>query len=332
MFVLDCNNLLQERNLLWIAFQTNPFGDTCLDVGGFEDSVLKMKNNLKNMGFHMAALGRNMRNSQQISNIKVDLVNNRANYDVKLQQEIPHLKSATYGIIPTLIPLNERDKETKLEKVIKELINPLKNNVMVIYDDQKFNSKEIITKIQNVKKRTNVFVYDPKEEEDDEIKWIDELDQFVSHQDQAILVISMGLVAGVESRDVIYLMNCAYNLDANTRCTMLRCVQNLSVIGLFDDVYNDFTTFSGFHVNSSFIQCNDKFKGRQRGLKCIDCKKQQDLKKKDKEKNYDENKNDFLICFDCSFVCHQDHAFELTLPSKIKETKCMCENVCCKIN
>ena len=116
-----------------------------------------------------------------------------------------------------------------------------------------------------------------------------------------------------------------------TRCTMLRCVQNLSVIALFDDERSDLTTFSGFHVNSSFIKCNNQVKDGYYGFKCIDCKKKQNLKKKGKKKDDDDYENDFLICKGCSFVCHQGHAFEEAYSSKTKGKKCMCENVCCKI-
>ena len=102
---------------------------------------------------------------------------------------------------------------------------------------------------------------------------------------------------------------------------------------------NYLTIFNGFHINPSFIKCNNTFQGEQKGLYCTDCKTNGNVFLGNKhgneikgEKDGDvDDKNKFLICFQCSFICHQHHSFKQDWSPDIEGTKCMCESSHCKI-
>ena len=61
-FVLKCYSLIRSGTLFWLAFQTNALSDITSNKTSYRDSIIKMKSNLKNNGFHLASLSTNMRN------------------------------------------------------------------------------------------------------------------------------------------------------------------------------------------------------------------------------------------------------------------------------
>ena len=90
--------------------------------------------------------------------------------------------------------------------------------------------------------------------------------------------------------------------------------------------------------SESFIKCKDFFKEGEWGLDCIDCNKNRNLILGSKEENDVKEESDdgvddqnkFLICNECSLLCHQHHSFNTVFTSGIKEKKCMCKSNHCK--
>ena len=325
-FVLKCASLLTDKSLFWLAFQTNALSDITTSNASFGESIMKMKNNLKDNGFHLARLSTNMRNCCEVASIKVSPVG----ASFKLQMGVEHLNSATYGAIPNLIPLNNRNTNSRFKDVLREALSleSFDRSILLIHDGRIFDSNEIANILATFKTE-KVFTFDPDLQEEDISKL--QFEQFLSHTYDAVLISHQDYVTGIEACNVIYVMQGNSNVDAMLRCTLLRAVQSLCIIDVFSDSSFYLSSLSGFRLNSSYIECTNTFSSNQYGLICKDCTEymKKALMRKEDGEEVDAFEEKFTICFDCSFDCHQGHVFEFDFNVINKE--CLCKNKRCKI-
>ena len=179
-----------------------------------------MKINLNEKGFHLASLSTNMRNCCEVASIKVNPVGE----SFKLQEGVMHLNSATYGTIPNLIPLNIKNVSERFKDLLQKALtlDSFNGSILLIHDGRIFSSSEIAKTLASIAKES-VYIFDPLFQDEDAS--ILQFKNFLAHTGDAILVSHQSFVTGIESCNVIYIMEGNSNVDAMLRCTLLRAVQ-----------------------------------------------------------------------------------------------------------
>ena len=99
-----------ENPFLWVSFQTNPLLDFTRNLGSFESEFEKLTKTLGRLGFHIAEMSSNMRNSKQIGQLaKEAKVSSGLGSGFRGKIPILNVHSTVNSQTPTHIPMNQDD-------------------------------------------------------------------------------------------------------------------------------------------------------------------------------------------------------------------------------
>ena len=297
--------MVKDPNLLWFAFQPNSVVDITEDKLDFELALLRLKQQLNEMGFHISSLGCNMRSTREISKIQLK---SQDSYH-EMREYIPTLKSSITGKLPVLIPFQKiiEIKNPKLSFLMKDVIcsedTTWESNWAILHDST-YNSHEIARELMTTNSTKEIKVYADDKNEKDNLK---DLEHFV-YSKNTVLITNAKFFTGCEAANILYLWD-SDNYDAkdSIRCSMFRAVERLFVIYMFNE--DDNFRLDGFCVETKYLECQKMVKST-----CYECKTC-------RLKN---------VCFSCKHSCHHEH--ELKLVHTLDIVKCDCAEKSCKIN
>lgn len=328
-FVSRCHRLVKEENLLWVAFQSNTFADMCGVKDGFNTAFTSMMKSLEEEGFHLARLSSNMRNTKEISQVKVD----NETRDWKMNNIMTKLTSSTVGKIPLMILVhkNDFDCETQLgQQAIQHALSSIDKNIenLVVFHDNTFVTTEIKKRLAQATSK-DIIMYPAKDSEQS----IKDLKRFLVKnkkpvKDEKILLLHEVFFVGCEASNIIYVTN-DYN-NSSARCSILRATQNLIMVNVFSGDYGNEFTFKGFNVETKFLRCQNQLQVYGYGYECKTClNKNESLDEEDEEE--DAKVSDVVVCKSCKYACHQGHTLK-RIPIYPKPAFCECNSiVSCKI-
>ena len=301
-FIRDAEQLIDSKDVFWLSIQSNLAADVADAEESFNTQLQRLIQDLKSKSFVIPLFTANMRNSSQISNVKVEYQGEK----FKMSSEIEKLSSTVMGQRPSLHLVNKEDVLQELPNLLNEAFDKIDNssenssNIVILYceDSNIFNSNEIqmaISKTQT--KHVNIFDPDNLSSEENE----NNLKHFLNNTNQ-ILVVDQELFTGCEASNVIYLGDdCSANLFM--RCALLRAVANLTLVFSIDNDDSIFTNFDGFELDTNKLKCYNTLKNYS--WKCDLCK-------------------NASICKSCSLFCHRQHQLEEEDYSKNNGNPCQC--------
>ena len=297
-----------ESSLLWFAFQPNAFTDLSESSREFPTALLRMKENLKNKGFHLASLASNMRSTREISKIQL---NRDVDYGHSMQEHITKLKSSIAGKLPEIILINKRDQDSKLKDAFYDVLNITETSNSAnwtLLHASNFSSYDIEKQLIKAGIQHNIQIYAGDKNETDNLKSVEHFLQ----NDTTLLVVEAKYFTGCETPNILYLLSddgltgaMTHHTGDSNRCTMLRAVERISIIYLFDD-YNDFK-FEGVCRVTKYLNCENEIGYYH--YACKPCRLSH-------------------ICTSCEFSCHHGHTLERLFE---KPAKCECQQHDCKI-
>ena len=332
--LLECLELVGGLKTFWVAFQSNVLTDLNITTEGFEDTFEIFQSQLnKKMG--IVQLKYNMRNSQQISEtipkgmletqktkkhiphgIHSTAVMGKHTIDIPLDREELMANKAnklhevlTYAIqvftklrtcvVDTKGQQTSQDKSTKMYKRFAVLIEPpLFIGLAKVVGDvlRKILEPQRIfihpSKFWEGVRNPNEVIYDSFSDEN--------LHILLDGTNDGILVARADECFGMETASLI-LISTGANADrsfSNTRCSVLRAVEELVVINVVSNYFS--VNFDGALQELRFIQCKKGAFLRQ----CLDCK--------------------IEVCTSCLAVCHKGHV----VPKQIKRAGGQADEYC----
>ena len=330
--MLECLELVGGLKTFWVAFQSNVLTDLNITTESFEDTFEIFQSQLnKKMG--IVQLKYNMRNSQQISEtIPKGMLETQ-----KTKRHISHgiHSTAVMGKHTIDIPLDREElmanKETKLNEVLNYVIQAFISLRSCVVDNkgpsqdksQKMYKRfavliepplfielakvvgDVLRKILEPKsvfihpskfwegvRNPNEVIYDSFSDEN--------LHSLLDGSNDGILVARADECFGMETASLI-LISTGANADrsfSNTRCGVLRAVEELVVINVVSNYFS--VNFDGALQELRFIRCKKGAFLRQ----CLDCK--------------------IEVCTSCLAVCHKEHI----VPEKIKRASGQVDEYC----
>ena len=218
------------------------------DESSFQRALLKMKQNLKEKGFHIASLGCNMRCTREISKTKIEGGNNYQ----KMHEYINTLKSSITGKLPVLILCNKKNWVVAIKEVVCSKAGSDGQNWVILHSrGDSWGSLETSHEIKKELVNSNIFkdikVYaDDKDEKDNEC----DLEDFV-YNSNTVLITESKFFTGCETRNILYLFDDDADFPESMRCSMFRATEQLYII---QRIYGDEPDykFSGFIADKKY--------------------------------------------------------------------------------
>ena len=281
---------MKKDHLLWISFQSNAFADVGHVQDDFNPAFTQMKTTLEEEeGFHLAQLGSNMRNTQEISQLKVD--NEDSTW--AMREGINKLSSTLSGKIPLLILLNNDDWRKPLAqealKYAYKAMDDTNGNIVILHTDY-LKTDDIHNMLNQLGIPQQIIPYPCSPS--NQSQSTDKLKEFLNEQDK-ILICHQDLFVGCEASNIIYFVKDA-TLGESVRCSFLRASQNLII--LCD--YKSGLTFKGFNVENKFLTCYGQME--YVAYECITCLTTESMKRLQKYAS-------MKVCKGCKYACHQGH-------------------------
>ena len=311
-FILSCFDLVHDPSVLWFAIQPNAMVDV---VSGNDETLqsrlLHMKEMFNDKGFHLASLSSNMRCTKEISNVEID---RESGGSYQMKEYTSRLKSSVIGTLPILIPICTKDPKngygrTNWTNAMKGIVQgneslPNTDNWVILHD-MTIRSNQIKKQLKEAGMSKDIRTYS---DDQDEPTNLEELKYFVENQN-SVLIVESKLFTGCETANVIYLCNDSVgNEDSSLRCHLLRTVQNLVIIYLFNDDID--IKFKNICLDTKYLTCERKIYQNDFMYNCLDC-------------------NLSNICSSCQFSCHQEHIIEDVFVKD--DIDCNCVSNLCKI-
>ena len=310
-FIQNAKMLIDAKDVFWLSIQSNTLADVARMDKSFNIQLNKLILDLKSKSFVVPLLNANMRNSSQISNIKID----RENSQYRMSGEIEKLSSSVMGQPPTLSLVNQEDLQQELPIILGGALDEIdkdeenNTNIVVLYNEKSkfFNSNLIQRALLKTTTTKQINVFDPKTLSETQCQ--NNLKNFLSNRNQ-ILVVSQELFTGCESSHIIYLGD---DKGSNNfiRCGLLRAVEHLTLVFAIDNDDPFLSSFDGFTLDSKQLKCIQTL---NRSCECDSCCATN-------------------ICKSCSYFCHRHHQLKQEEWDVNEGKPCQCEaSKTCKLS
>ena len=279
----------------------------------FGETFRTMRSKLEKT-FAMPPLSKNMRNSEKINKASRELEAKDLQETIEM---LPSPVTSTFQEDPILIPVNKGDLEFNFQNILDKILDPRKKTL--ILHSKSFKGNDLYLLVQKSFpeiKQENLLRHDKYPACTSK----EELQGFLKSSEKKIGIFQSAFVTGMESSNVIYILNAHEGSHDALRCPMTRAVSSLSIILEFENNPR-FPQFKGTMLNHHFMRkCVKSMKKHDEGKICLTC---------DVEG----------ICATCSLACHHEHQFagrtyqfHDTAENKWKGTTAFTECQCFKSN
>ena len=336
-FLLSCRALIGKENIFWASFKSDELLDMRNASGDFINAFKDMMSALSAKNIRVAVLSANMRNSSQIASVSPRPANtggNSGDVNKVIPKGIP--VSTVMGERPIHIPLH-RTNCGKIPGVIKYAINLIdeqgKKPFVLLVDDYLYKDTKFMDHVRRwiqEKLSQDINVRICVVPENVMIQSTTDVDTFFTTLRiiDDILVCKGSLFVGMESANVIYLAN---SID-RPRSSILRAIENVIIINVFDFTY---INFDGTSMVKKYLEC---LKTKTVLFTCEDCR---DKVLEQESLLVGNGQNDekwqinlkivksigFVVCAPCALACHEDRGHTVKPISSsfcINKKECLC--------